>query len=199
MSMFYELMMKKKVEEMPLTIVGNPTIVDGVVSGFSSSDYLRLPNVTSLSSFQIKMKLKITTNSSSYMNIISTYYNWGLQGFQLRNNTLQGKLRYTYNGETTAKQITQSYNFQENTDYWIKYICENNEFYIGISTDDVNYTYSSVENIPIGAELALPSSVGGFGAWTIGATYQFSAFQGEIDIPKCLIILDGTKYILTLP
>ena len=199
MSVFSQLMMRKKVEEMPLTVVGSPTITDGVVSGFSADDFLVLPNINSLSTFEIKMKFKITTNSDSYMNIISTRYQWGLQGFQLKNNTLQAKLRYNYQETNTTKTITQSYDFQENIDYYVKYIFnENNEFYVGISTDDITYTYSSVENIPNGATILLPIS-SSIGKLSIGVTIQYSAFQGEIDIPNSYIIINGTKYIFTLP
>ena len=48
------------------TKVGNPTIVDGVASGFSTSDYLKLNNseVSSINSF--KVAIKLTTPSESW-------------------------------------------------------------------------------------------------------------------------------------
>ena len=49
------------------TVVGNPKIVDGVASGFSTSDYLRVTGFNSGSSFEIN--LAITPNSNGYQNV----------------------------------------------------------------------------------------------------------------------------------
>lgn len=184
---------------MPLTVVGSPTITNGVVSGFSSSNYLTLPQISNLANqYEIKAKLKITQNSSSYMAILLSYYNWGKQGIRIKADTLSANLRYIYNETATDKDINLQYNFQENVDYYIKYVYKNNEFYIGVSEDDINYVYSQKETIPSGVTLVQPNN-SDVGYLSIGRTYQYSAFQGEIDINNSYTIIDGTKYTFLLP
>ena len=173
------------------TVVGSPTITDGVVSGFTTSDYLTLPRTSNLANqYEIKAKLKITQNSSSYMAILLSFYNWGKQGIKIKADTLSANLRYIYNETTTDKDIRLQYNFQENVDYYIKYVYKNNEFYIGVSEDDINYVYSQKETIPSGVTLVqLDNS--GVGSLSIGRTYQYSAFQGEIDLNETYIKINN--------
>jgi hypothetical protein len=100
------------------TKVGSPTISDGVVSGFSSSNYLTLgiiPNFTKLERF-----VKFTTNSvSSIQNIIGVA-NYG--GISIDENGHIQTTIYTNSFKTMTLNTTV---LSANTTYYYKDILEN--------------------------------------------------------------------------
>ena len=74
MSVFRQLMMRRyhsAVNYMNLDIVGSPTIQDGVVSNFSTSNYLESSETYDFSqSWEIVLKLKTdVSDSSGYLRI----------------------------------------------------------------------------------------------------------------------------------
>ena len=77
MSMFHELMMRKKEEIMYATIKGTLTNTDGVISGFSSSNYLEVQGLYDFSQpFEIKLKMRTTDNpnASGFLRIYNDNY-----------------------------------------------------------------------------------------------------------------------------
>lgn len=124
------------------TIVGSPTITDGVVSGFSSSNYLTIPAPTEvIDSFEYIMKI-ITPNS-----LPSTWL--ALMGQQNVNYSTP-QIEYLTNGNIDIRTSTNgsswdSSNIVEiptslNTTYWIKFIYKNGIIESLLSTDGINYT-----------------------------------------------------------
>ena len=80
------------------TIVGSPTIVDGVVSGFSGSDYLQLPNFPILdnnSKVEIYVESKIYDNSATYA--ILSAYNGDTYDIKIMIDTNKRLYGYVYN------------------------------------------------------------------------------------------------------
>ena len=132
------------------TVVGSPTIVDGVVSGFGSSDYLNISksiNPVSENIKTIELFSKITTgNTISASGILcSGSYGNGALGFVVASSrpTL---MIYYYNGTANKNfQCNSSIILQPNTTYYLKgYIdIQTGKCKIQVSTDGINYTLAT--------------------------------------------------------
>ena len=133
------------------TVVGSPTITDGVVSGFSASDYLKLNKSLNLSTekVEIVLDIKLTSFSNDGLCILSA--NNGLNIQLYRQSTQYKLLNLGGNANSGTKQ------FVLNTNYKVKfvitsttldmYVWENNNWIL-----DVSYTvnYTTISNIVIG-------------------------------------------------
>lgn len=175
---------------MPLTKVGSPTIVDGVVSGFSASDYLRLDNLNiGTKDFEIATSF-ISNNVVNNRFFASFGSSSVFTGFNISSS---GAIRfYVYDGTNQYNVIFETY--QSNTKYYIKGYRKGTEIGIKVSTNNINWT-TITNAIPENANIQLEN-----GLMYIGAnTYSGSAFDGSIDINNSYIVLNGTKYIFTLP
>lgn len=95
------------------TIVGSPTIVDGVVSGFSSSNYLSLPDVDFSSNFESQVAFKINTYSPCGIFCLNSYdyKGWHCIG----SNILAFSLHITNGSDTKFARL--QFTVSENTDY----------------------------------------------------------------------------------
>ena len=131
------------------TIVGSPTITDGVVSGFSGNDYLNILSPksvpTEIQSNNMKIKMKIKTPQqwlSSNMFIIG--YNHSVSSDSA--TLYDGGLYITASGELTIHTAiidnSQPYiKLELDTIYYIE-IETKGVFKIGISQDNVNWTHT---------------------------------------------------------
>lgn len=101
------------------SVVGSPTIVDGVVSGFSSSNYLSLPHIPENSSFE----LNIVFDCSSYTEAIGLYRLGGSAFCGVLETTASNKLRISYRtlDSSTTKYHSFSYNLNEKIKYNMKF------------------------------------------------------------------------------
>ena len=95
------------------TIVGSPTIVDGVVSGFSSANYLTLPSVDFSSNFESQVAFTVNTYSTCGIMCLNsyTYKGWHCIGSNLLSFTLN-----ISDGEN-SKNIRASFTISNNTFY----------------------------------------------------------------------------------
>lgn len=189
---------------MPLTKEGSPNISNGVVSGFSNSDYLQLQEPIKPSTpFEIKLKFnssdlsvvnglfhssKTLTPGSGRYGIMLTTYNYG---------TLN--LCVSFDGTIWAFDELSSQNIiQENVDYYVKFGWTGNEYYVYLSTDDINYnkviSYNS-QQAP--TSLIQYSRIGIYSAATSNNFY----LHGTIDLnpANSYIIINNTKYQFRLP
>ena len=91
------------------TKVGNPTIVDGVASGFSGSDYLKTPilPLSSTNSFEINLKISVDYPDGTYTQIAG---NDNTVAFQFGGGT---KKLYAYVLDSNGRSaLTYTYNYQ---------------------------------------------------------------------------------------
>lgn len=193
MSMSYELMMrsKMKVEEMPLSVIGSPTINDGVVSGFSENDYFTF-NMTQemlqqyVTKSEIVMKVNFTDLTSG-QQILWLAYKGNATGFQTTTNN-----RVRWFVTSNAPAVLSNVNSIALGDKWIKGVIENNVATLFLSTDGINWTNNGSAELQ-GTQPDLNQ------ASRIGCNNTTLVFNGAIYIPQCYIILGNTKYIFTLP
>lgn len=170
------------------TIVGSPTITDGVVSGFSSSNYLELQNTITLSKdSNIEIVEKINKPSDKNSNSLigtATRYGFAVQV------AYSGRL-LLYIGNGSAWSISGSNgqvgtNILDNdTDYYIKIKISNSLFNVYISTDNINYTLDNSLDISVLTKEQQYNLRLGMARNT--ANY----FNGSIDLNETYIKIDG--------
>lgn len=161
------------------TIVGSPTITDGVVSGFSSGNYLRLTNIT-FGDIEFVLKIKTPNSSSSIQQtIFYSNYNSGAESFAFRLNTTNQILVNLGN----SGSITSSNALSLNTDYWVKIKIDNTNKNLKVeySTNGTTYTQIGILNNISLLGVSFNNCV--FGLWN--ATNR--VFNGSIDMNETYI------------
>lgn len=168
---------------MPLTVVGSPTITDGVVSGFSSDDYLTLStNINLNADFEFVCKLNRLNGSSSAIFCCDTA---GQNMFCAIN---AANIRF-YN--ITFGSLFCYATFSTNTDYFIRLRRTDDVIYLDYSLDGKTFI-GTVQQSAVGITMSYIKTFG-------KAPYQASdAFSGSIDFKNSYVIINGTKYIFTV-
>lgn len=177
------------------TVIGSPTISNGIVSGFSASDYLQFWS----SSFpQAGMKtyesfVKFTTGSD--VNTPqglwgSVNYAGAAWGFQIAYGRLGGAYRYIKQSDGTAAYLSPNISdvtLTANTTYYSKYLLdmEAGTLTIGISTDGTNFT----ENTATATDYASPQKT----TWYLGMGLMNNSgyFRGSIDLNASYVKING--------
>lgn len=188
MSMFHELMMRKKEEIMYATIKGSLTeSPEGVFSGFSSSNYLNLQeNIIYTNNFEMLFKITTGTSGTTQQIFEGSSSNTGLTIFISSDNKLfvsAGNGSWIVNTSGTTILST-------NTTYYVKFSYKNNVYKLELSTDNINWnTEISVANSSV-----LTST----GNKSIGYSTRFNSrvFTGSIDLNQSYIKLGSIKYNL---
>lgn len=161
------------------TVVGSPTITtDGIVSDFSSSNYLVTPNITFTSgkTWEIVLKFNLTNisnadslffgNSNDMIVLRSAGY------FQI--NTSGGSAKF------------QNYIFSPNKDYIVK-LSFNGERDYSISGENLtDGTTISTQTIRLASWFSNTAR-----AWNIGYASNSSNIRGSIDLKRFLVKVDG--------
>lgn len=169
------------------TVVGSPTITDGVASGFSNSDYLLLNLNIPLDVQIIEIYSKITTptvwHTGGYIGTILARTSYDAVGLTLTDyHKLQGKIKTNNTMYTIATDEALSVN----TTYYVKYVYNKNagKLSIGFSTDNQNWI--EAERSDISSEGILVSG----GNYRIGQG-SFGYFRGSIDLNQTYIKVNG--------
>lgn len=170
------------------TVAGTPTIsADGIVSGFSSSNYLTTTNsidFASANEWQLDCCFvtpsSITTDNSIYSGNVS--YN----GIRHTINS-SGKLNVALASSTSGYDIGSIVGLalSPNTKYWSRVIFKNNKYSLYYSTDGINYTETGTA---ISSASKIMSAVGKIGVNNNNNT----PFTGSIDLNSVKIYVDGS-------
>lgn len=167
---------------LPLTKVGNPTITDGVVSGFSANDY-----IANNSSFDITSNFEICVKINSWANSAS------IQSFLSLRGNINLNLRFS---PTVADKITAVYS----TETWqdiANNLIVGEPTTIKVSGDGTNITITTIQNGVSQSSNKTISELGLSGNFVIhfgkgGTTVPFTS--GIIDFNNSYEIRNGTKY-----
>lgn len=162
------------------TVVGSPSIVNGVASGFSNANYLKTPQITQAQSFVQTIKFTtsntITNGSALICEDTNTTY---FSRLVLSSRKLQVLLTSTgsnWNIGTTAGTTTLSYN----TTYYVRFSWTGTKYLVDLSTDGITYT----NEITINSSTSLRNL--GYIIGKQGST----AFNGSIDLKNYSISVD---------
>lgn len=133
------------------TIIGSPTVntSTGIVSGFSSSSYLTLPQSLNPANSPWEVKLKFTTSNSITGGLFQTITSYSVNGrYGICLLTAEGGLDFAIssNGSSWLFDRATSFTLSTNTTYWVKFGWTGTEYYLEHSTDGINYTRDITEN-----------------------------------------------------
>jgi hypothetical protein len=171
-----------------VTLVGSPTISNGVVSGFSTSKYLRTQNVVFQSNWEVCVKF--TTGSDV------TTLAWVVGGGGSQNRLIIGyeksKFRIILSSNNTSANlanISGSYTVKTNTTYWLKVQFTGTQYVMSYSTDGKTFTTdytltSSTKLYEDGKPLSL-----GANQYSNGVNGAMAT--GSIDLKECYIKQNG--------
>ena len=190
MSMFHELMMRKKEEIMYATIKGTLTENNGVFSGFSSSDYLALQHIIDFSKpFEILLKF-IPTDFTTPLFLFSTRYITN-SGFDIYIQNSKIRIWGSTNGTSLDISSYSIDTININTTYWYKLKYSPTQIIAELSTDGINFVQEN--NIALSNQIYQNNYNALIGH---GQTTNTNYFVGSIDLNKSYIKLGSTKYNL---
>lgn len=169
------------------TIVGSPTITDGVVSGFSSGNYIYVPNFDIGNDFEFITKIKLLeTNNNNYLLRLPKG-NVNLNMSLYLNNTNKINLALNYNNKPNSVTAGTTV-FNLNTDIYIKIIQKGNITKLFSSLDKSNW----IEEMSIQTDKDIRGSGTGydmsFGIASVSSGYYF---HGEIYIGETIIKINN--------
>ena len=164
------------------TVVGNPTITeDGIVSGFSSNNYIKasITTVSSTSTFEIKIKFKLSEIPSTWTKI------WGIYsgGYSQVYITANG-LTFTWPVNGTNYNSIISFSFTGIEDVTYIFGWDGTQIYSRANINGLDYTGSSV---------SLATSVGFSGIYFANVGSTGAPFNGSIDLKQFSITVDGKE------
>ena len=187
MSMFHELMMRKKEQIMYATIKGTLTENNGVFSGFSASNYLALQQSftltpTTKAEFVVRVSNTTFDGSSSFLGMIGSY------SINFRFNTGKKLVLYLGNGSSwVVNGLEGTTVFQENNFYYAKLVFDNGVITIYSSNSGKIWTQEATTTVSFTYTYNL----------IIGRAKNDSSYQkGSIDLNNSYIKLGSTKYKL---
>lgn len=168
------------------TIVGEPNILQGQVSGFSTVSYLQFPMVLDLhdQAFDIYMCFTTENNVQTQQNILDSKFGIGLA-------IMNGKGVMSISSNGTSWDIgsaTGTINIESNTTYYAKLSWNKLQYKTFLSTDGVNYTQDMVLT---GAVRPFPTTIyiGGCNNTETGHTPH--PFLGTINMNKARVDVMG--------
>lgn len=128
------------------TKVGNPTIVDGIVSGFSDSDYLSIGSFTPTTSWEAVFRVKTPSTAGSKYFLGSLGYGL-VVGSSASADKVVMKLFCSSNGSSwDLANIAAIGQLELDTLYYIRFGFSGTEYYIEHSSDGITYTGRNTSN-----------------------------------------------------
>ena len=129
------------------TVVGSPTITDGVVSGFSSSDYLQLPNFPTLdnnSKVEIYIESKFYDNSVNYA--VLSAYNGDTYDIKIMLDAGKRLYGYVYNNANSTRYFARLWcsELTPTSLLYTKYTIQNNLLKLARKIDLLNWFETEV-------------------------------------------------------
>ena len=197
MSMFHELMMRKKEEIMYATIKGTLTENDGVFSGFSATNYLKTQmlmtsekQVKYRQSFAVQVKVTLPNSFNTEQEIIHIPYRGILNGITIRTD---GKIRWFI--ISTFTSISSTSTFTTGATIYIKGVISNEVATLYSSTDGITWVTEGTANLTSEAINETDTPI------LFGVDQNKGCnFNGSIDLPNSYIKLGSTKYkIVAVP
>ena len=165
---------------------GNLGISDGVVSGFSMSDYLAIPQLdfNSANAWEIKLKYK-PTNLSSGQFLFCSAINGDMYGIAF--GIEQGKAEALIAIDRGAWDAIWSYELEVNTWQYVKIVFDSSGYRVEHSKDDIEYVVKGSLETTKKISLALHHSIIGY-----LSNYSYAgAWSGEFDLNESYIKFDG--------
>ena len=181
------------------TVVGSPTIVDGVVSGFSTDDYAyTTSNLTytidsNYADLEFVTRIKPDSLSSDTFALHYNTYSWISSGLGTNRS---GKARFFIGRNSSRKDIAVIGTTSLNTSafYYLKGVVKNNKAILLLSSDDQSWNEEGSVNLT-GYTFNITGPVG-IGKSTSASGY---IFNGSIDLNQTYIKVNGVPWFTGKP
>lgn len=181
------------------TVVGSPTIVDGVVSGFTTANYLKLPNTFNPSgTWEVVVDFKLSQLGKSNSIFGTTTQYDGTTLYVASDNKLSFYVSSNGTSWDVASAVRGTIVFTTGVNYTVKIVFDGDKYTVAVSTEGGEFvtdiTVSSTK-IVFGSPCALG---GGISTNTSG-----DQLSGSIDLAKSYIKINdkmwwyGTKAVET--
>ena len=186
MSMFHELMMRKKEQIMYATIKGTLTENDGVFSGFSVGSCLLTQQEIGNKPFELVAKINLTTLSA----LSPIFVGNGNPSLTFHIESSKLKMQIGNGTSWVSTLLAGVTTISANTDYYVKLVFDGIKFIGYLSSDGTNWNKELewVNTISV-----LPTYYLKIGNDRSSSTYYL---RGSIDLPNSYIKLGSTKYNL---
>lgn len=171
------------------TVVGSPTITDGVASGFSYSNRLTITsNVTNASITEMVWKFKLDASGLKNKYNYIFFKTGGNLQIAIYGNTTNFSTPYIYLPGTNQSHQFTNFNPLPDVWYWVKYTYDGTTVRLYSSTDGTNYTLrKTIENVTITGTGGVYQV--GWGSSQNPTSTQY--FSGSIDINETYIKVNG--------
>ena len=165
------------------TVVGDVTVKDGIASGLSNSNHLKINGVpNSITYFEFGTKVN-TGDLFAYCTIFGNN-STNRHCPQIEYNSSDNSMYFTTPLSDFTWGQSIKYVVSSNTNYWFKYIFENNKCSAYVSSDGISYTLIN--------QVSQPSI--GWDEWIqIGADQSKDYWKGSIDLNNTYIKV-GSNY-----
>lgn len=186
----------KKKGSVGYTIVGTPTIVDGVASGFSGSDYVTTSNSIDVTKpFEIVAKIT-TSNSNLLQNVIIFNGTNSVIAINATSHKPVFLMRY-YGTDSLLHSVSATVQsaLEDNTTYYLKGICNTEGISLSVSVDKTNWN-TETKAIPDDFAYWQSATTVCFGS---NAGYSTSFFSGSIDLNETYITANGQPWFGVCP
>lgn len=182
----------KQIKKLNCKVTGTLTNNDGVISGFSSTSWLVLPNNFSPDSNSWEAVVKFKLNSLGVNQYLFNSSSLAYQPFHVGVNSSNklDAIGYVNNTSTVLFTINGATVLSTGTTYYAKLTYNPQTGYeLSLSTDGKSYTSQGVSSVltPIssGYNVTLGADFGDNGAYYAGA------LQGSIDLEQCYIKINN--------
>ncbi len=179
-------------DEGKISVVGALSNNNGIISGFSAANYIKVPasSVPEFSSFESCVKFTtgsdVTATQTPFVFLESST---GLGGIWVE--IKEGYLKLYLSGNGTSYDKANNLNIQAvepNTTYIVKYIWDGESFVVEVN-GEVKTTIEAVTAIAVpGADITLGGRI----------KYTGEYFRGSVDLNECYIKLNGEMWWLPL-
>lgn len=169
-----------------VTIIGEPTIQSGQISGFSTMSYLQFPFILDLhnQAFQIDFCFTTATNVQAQQNILDSKFGIGLA---IKNG--KGLMSVSSNGTSwNIGSVEGTMTIESNTTYYARLVWNGNQYMTLLSTDGVNY---SVDMVITSAEAPYPTTIYIGGCDILETGHEPHPFLGTINMNKAQLTVMG--------
>lgn len=168
-------------------IIGEPTILQGQVSNFTTANYLQFPFLVDLTNRRFRADFCFTTGDdvTTQQNILDSQF-----GLALAIANGKGVMAVSHNGTSWAGAITGTMNIQPNTTYYARLSWNRMNYQTQLSTDGSTFT----PDMNFGStQSPYPRTmfIGGCSGSAIGHTAH--PFKGTINLNKCHLYIEDVE------
>lgn len=178
-------------------VVGNPTISNGVVSGFSTGDFLKFSNTPSFSNpTEIVVKAKFTTfeSASNLLGWVSSG-SWACYFSVLTTGKIGCYFQRTVASPNDTRDIWGNFVLSLNTWYWLKLVKTDTTLSLYYSTDGINYNLDATATFD-----SMPSFSASFVRLGCGGGYNPAGpTLGSIDLNETYIKVNDVYWFRGQP